>query len=48
MLEDLVIQVSKGLSTSEIVDTLDKMYGYNYSKQAISNIDKIVTENVAL
>lgn len=47
MLENFVIHMyQKGLTTSEIANTLEKMYGHHYSKQTISNMTKIVTENV--
>ncbi|MGL4973435.1 MAG: IS256 family transposase [Culicoidibacterales bacterium] len=46
-LEDFVIHMyQKGLTMSDIADTLEKMYGHHYSPQTISNMTKIVTENV--
>lgn len=37
---------SKGVTTSEIADLIEKMYGHAYSKQTISNITKAVEVNV--
>lgn len=46
-LEDFVIHMyQKGMTMSEIADTLDKMYGHHYSKQTVSNMTKVVIENV--
>ena len=46
-LETTVLQLySKGVTTSEIADLIEKMYGHAYSKQTISNITKAVEVNV--
>lgn len=46
-LETTVLQLySKGVTTSEIADLIEKMYGHAYSKQTISNITKTVEINV--
>lgn len=37
---------SKGITTSEIADLIEKMYGYAYSKQIISNITKTMENHV--
>ena len=42
-LETTIIQLySKGITTSEIADLIEKMYGHAYSKQTISNISRAV------
>lgn len=42
-LETTIIQLySKGITTSEIADLIEKMYGHAYSVQTISNISKAV------
>lgn len=42
-LETTIIQLySKGITTSEISDLIEKMYGHAYSPQTISNISKAV------
>lgn len=42
-LETTIIQLySKGITTSEIADLIEKMYGHVYSRQTISNISKVV------
>ena len=47
-LEDMVIHTySKGLSTSEIADLLEKMYGSYYSPATVSNITKGITEHAS-
>ncbi|NLW14801.1 MAG: IS256 family transposase [Erysipelothrix sp.] len=46
-LETTVLQLySRGVTTSEIADLIEKMYGHAYSKQTISNITKPVEVNV--
>lgn len=37
---------SKGITTSEIADLIEKMYGHAYSKQTISNITKTMENHV--
>lgn len=37
---------SKGITTSEIADLIEKMYGHAYSKQTISNITKTIQNHV--
>lgn len=37
---------SKGITTSEIADLIEKMYGHAYSKQTISNITKMTEKHV--
>jgi len=46
-LETTVLQLySKGITTSEIADLIEKMYGHAYQPQTISNITKIAEEYV--
>lgn len=46
-LETTIIQLySHGVTTSEIADLIEKMYGHTYSKQTVSNITKAVEINV--
>ncbi|TRZ33802.1 IS256 family transposase [Enterococcus avium] len=46
-LEETVIQLyRKGITTSEIADLIEKMYGAYYTPQTISNITKAVAEQV--
>lgn len=46
-LETTVLQLySRGVTTSEIADLIEKMYGHAYTKQTISNITKAVEVNV--
>ena len=46
-LETTVLQLySRGVTTSEIADLIEKMYGHAYTKQTISNITKVVEVNV--
>lgn len=46
-LETTVLQLySKGITTAEIADLIEKMYGHAYSSATISNMTKIVEENV--
>jgi transposase-like protein len=46
-LETTVIQLyRKGITTREIADLIEKMYGHHYSAQTISNITQSVTEQV--
>lgn len=47
-LETTVIQLyRKGITTREISDLIEKMYGHHYSAQTISNITQSVSEQVA-
>ena len=46
-LETTVLQLySKGITTAEIADLIEKMYGHAYTPTTISNMTKIVEENV--
>lgn len=46
-LETTILQLySKGITTSEIADLIEKMYGHAYSAQTISNITQVVEEHV--
>ena len=46
-LEDMVIQLyRKGITTSEIADLIEKMYGSYYTPQTISNMTKMTEELV--
>lgn len=46
-LETTVLQLySKGITTSEIADLIEKMYGHAYTPATISNMTKLVEENV--
>lgn len=46
-LETTIIQLfQKGITMSEISDLIEKMYGHYYTPQTISNMSKIVSENV--
>ena len=46
-LETTILQLySHGVTTSEIADLIEKMYGHAYRKQTISNITKAVEVNV--
>ena len=46
-LETTVLQLySHGVTTSEIADLIEKMYGHAYRKQTISNITKAIEVNV--
>jgi transposase-like protein len=46
-LETTIIQLfQKGITMSEISDLIEKMYGHYYTPQTISNISKIVSEDV--
>lgn len=46
-LETTILQLySKGITTSEIADLIEKMYGHAYSSQTISNITQCVEEQV--
>ncbi len=36
----------KGITTSEITELIEKMYGHHYSKQTISNLSQLVDEDV--
>ena len=47
-LETTIIQlVQKGITMSEISDLIEKMYGHYYKPQTISNMIKIVSEDVS-
>lgn len=46
-LETTIIQLfEKGITVSKISDLLEKMYGRNYTPQTISNISKMVSDDV--
>lgn len=46
-LETTIIQlVQKGITMSEISELIEKMYGYHYTPQTISNMTKIVSEDI--
>ena len=46
-LEEMIIQLyQKGITTHEIVDIIEKIYGCYYSPQTISNITQVVAEEV--
>ena len=46
-LEQFVIHMyQKGITTSEITELIEKMYGHHYSKQTISNLSQLVAEDV--
>ena len=46
-LETTILQLySKGITTSEIADLIEKMYGHAYTAQTISNITQVVEEHV--
>ena len=46
-LETTILQLySKGITTSEIADLIEKMYGHAYTTQTISNITQVVEEHV--
>ena len=46
-LEEMIIQLyQKGITTREIADIIEKMYGCYYSPQTISNITQVVAEEV--
>lgn len=46
-LETTIIQLfKKGITMSEISDLIEKMYGHYYTPQTISNMSKIVSEDV--
>lgn len=47
-LETTIIQLfQKGITMSEISDLIEKMYGHYYTPQTISNMSKIVSEDVS-
>ncbi len=47
-LETTIIQLfQKGITMSEISDLIEKMYGHYYKPQTISNMSKIVSEDVS-
>lgn len=46
-LETTVIQLfQKGITMAEISELIEKMYGYHYTPQTISNMSKLVSEDV--
>ncbi|WP_285299805.1 transposase, partial [Lactiplantibacillus plantarum] len=46
-LETTVIQLyTKGITTAEIAELIEKMYGAHYSKATVSNMTKAVNEQV--
>src|SRR5699024_1096739 len=46
-LEQFVIHLyEKGITTSEISDLIERMYGQHYTKQTISNLTQLVSEDV--
>lgn len=46
-LEDMIIHLyRKGITTREISDLIEKMYGHHYSPTTVSNITRIVEEQV--
>ncbi|PJH69385.1 IS256 family transposase, partial [Salmonella enterica subsp. enterica serovar Typhimurium] len=46
-LEQFVIHLyEKGITTSEIADSIERMYGQHYSKQTVSNLTQLVSEDV--
>lgn len=47
-LEEMVIKLYQtGVTTREISDIIERMYGYHYSSATISNISKATQENVS-
>lgn len=46
-LEEIIIQLyQKGITTCEIADIIEKMYGSYYSLQTISNMTQVVTKEM--
>src|SRR5699024_9953740 len=46
-LEQFVIHLyEKGITTDEIADLMERMYGHHYSRQTVSNFTQLVTEDV--
>ncbi|HIB3194383.1 TPA: transposase, partial [Enterococcus faecium] len=46
-LEETVIHLfRKGITMSEIADLIEKMYGHHYTPQTMSNMTKVLTEEV--
>lgn len=46
-LENFVIHMyQKGVTTDEISDLIEKMYGHHYSKQTVSNLTKLTIEDL--
>ena len=46
-LEMTVVQLyTRGITTAEIVELIEKMYGAHYSKSMVSNMTKAVDEQV--
>lgn len=46
-LEQFVIHLyEKGITTDEIANLMEKMYGHHYSKQTVSNLTQLVSEDV--
>ena len=47
-LEEMVLKLYQtGVTTREISDIIERMYGHHYSPATISNISKVTQENVA-
>src|SRR5699024_8134974 len=47
MLEQFVIHLyEKGMTTNEIAHLIERMYGHRYSKQTVSNLTQLVSEDV--
>ena len=46
--QSVILLYRKGISTREISDLIENMYGHHYSAQTISNMSQIVEEEVAL
>ncbi len=46
-LETTIIHLfEKGVTMSEIADLIEKMYGHHYTPQTMSNMTKVLTEEV--
>lgn len=46
--QSIILLYRKGITTREISDLIEKMYGHHYSPQTISNMSRIVEEEVTL
>lgn len=44
----IILLYKKGITTREISDLIEKMYGHYYSPQTVSNLSNIVEEEIAL
>lgn len=44
--QSIILLYRKGISTREISDLIEKMYGHHYSAQTISNMSQIVEEEI--